>query len=320
MNKKNQNRIDEFVLMLEKSLGQSGKQSNDILEEVSADLHAHVSRFRSEGNSEDESVEKALSEMGNPYELGNQVRQEIPPFGGATATVIRYVAASGIMVWLLMLMWLLRGWSYGFAGIAGLVTVTFLHLPVILLLWPRIVWRRNWLFGLIPAGIAFVFALVMNFAGTEHSVELGNISQNGEEFVPAPVKEEPLFPSYYLILAAAVVVTMTLYFAIQQRLQRRMVVLAIVLPIGLVEIVFQVEEHIFRQDRDRTLEYFESTFRERGSYPTEEEFDSNGPRLRASYWIVPVSDDDFSLFWKRPLSSGFSLAFSPKRDEIWIQD
>jgi hypothetical protein len=320
MTESNHDRIDKFLLTLEKALGNPRKQAKGVVEEVSADLHAHVSRHISEGRSEDEAVEKALGEMGNPYELAHQVSQEIPPFGGTAVTVFRYVAASGIIVWLLMLMWLFRAWSYSFSGLAVVVSTTFLHLPVILLLWPRIIWRKNWLFGLIPAGMAFVLVLFLSFGGQESSVELVNTPQPGEEFVPPAAKAEPLFPIYYLIFAAAAVVVLCLYLSIQQKFQRRIVLLALVLPIALIEAAFQLEEHVFRQDRDRTLEYFESTFRKTESYPTEEEFQSDGPNLRAAYWIVRYSDDDFSLFWSRPLSSGFSLAFSPNKDEIWVQD
>ena len=31
-----------------------------------------------------------------------------------------------------------------------IAVVVLFHVPGILLLWPRIVWRKNWLFGLIP--------------------------------------------------------------------------------------------------------------------------------------------------------------------------
>ena len=143
--------------------------------------------------------------------------------------------------------------------------------------------------------------------------------QNGEEFVPV-VPEEPSNATYYLVFAAAAVVVLVLLFAMQQKSQRRIMLLALVLPIALIEAAFQWEEHIFRQDRDRAIEYFEATLRETGSYPTDEAFKSDGPSLRAAHWIVRVADNDFSLFWSRPLSSGFALAFSPSRDQVWVQD
>jgi hypothetical protein len=139
MNDTSQDRINDFLRTLVKALGDAGGQSQEIVEEVRADLNAHVERYLTEGHSESVAVEHALGEMGNPYELAHHVRREIPPFGGEVLTSVRYVAAIGVTLWSLFLLWYFRAGSYGFSGFTVIVGVLLLHLPLILLLWPRIV-------------------------------------------------------------------------------------------------------------------------------------------------------------------------------------
>jgi hypothetical protein len=55
-------------------------------------------------------------------------------------------------------------WDYGFS--AGLFFAMLFHLPVILVLWPKIIWRKNWLFGVVPAVVLVLGAFVLFMTGT----------------------------------------------------------------------------------------------------------------------------------------------------------
>ena len=163
----NREKVERYLQSLEEALGRSNAQSVGILGEVRGDLESHVERFEAEGLPEDEAVERALEEMGNPFELAHHMLREVPPFGGMAVSVIRYLIASGVILWTLLMLWMFRSGTYGFNPILSIVVL--LYLPAILLLWPRVVWRRNWLFGLIPAGVALVIVLATSVLGTSAS-------------------------------------------------------------------------------------------------------------------------------------------------------
>lgn len=317
--------IEDYLTALESALGRPNGQSRDIVDEVRADLSTQVEHLQADGLSHPEAVQQALGEMGNPYELAHQVKQQIPPFGGTAITAIRYVAAGGLILWLGVLLWLMRGWSYGISGLTVTLAILFMHLPVILLLWPRIVWRRNWLFGLIPAGIGLAVVLLLNLGGVESSQEIV-FPQSEEEIAAlnrqleqqAAAGDDTSAP--ILILATAGIVTFILLMAIQRKVQRRVVLIALVLGASLIEVPFQIEEMVFRQDVESIHRYLEANRGADGSYPGEEEFRAAGPELRTSSPGLRMSDQSFSLFWTRPLSSGFSIRYSSEDGHISIQD
>ncbi|BCX47979.1 hypothetical protein HAHE_18870 [Haloferula helveola] len=321
MNETSHQRIDGFLSRLEGALTGPASRSRDIVNEVKADLDDHIERFRANGLSEDEAVDRALEEMGNPYELAHQVGREVPPFGGEWLTVIRYLAAGGLAIWLLVLMWTFRAWSYGTDGVRAVFCVVCLHAPVILLLWPRIIWRRNWLFGVIPAGAAFLAALVLGAGGTTHSSEPVPLPQPGDPAVELASTPESGLPLAGIILfTTAAILTAVLLLAIQQRVQRRRVFLLLVGGILLVEIPFEIEEFLFRKDRELVREHIAGVVDRTGSFPNTDELRNDGPELHAKGVSVYSTEDDFSLFWNRPLSSGFAICFSAKDNRVWIQD
>ena len=82
-------------------------------------------------------------------------------------------------------MWTFRAWDYGLS--TGLFFALVFHLPVILVLWPRIIWRKNWLFGVVPAAVLVVGAFVLNMAGT--SERHGGLMMEDGVLVPPPEVE-----------------------------------------------------------------------------------------------------------------------------------
>jgi len=237
MNESNLQRIDEFLGKFEVALGRPSRQSKEILAEVCADLHAHVKRHLTEGCSEDEAVGRAIDQMGNPYELAHHIRWEVPRSSSDLLTAVRYMAACSLALWLVTLLWYLRAGSYGGFGSLIVVGISLLHLPVILLLWPHVVWRKNRLFGLVPAGLAFVLGMWLAVGGVQsnQTLETPHASQNidalqneeGElspqqliEALEAPLADAGLTSvSTVLIFSAAAFATVVLLIAMQQRAQ-----------------------------------------------------------------------------------------------------
>lgn len=76
MNESNRERVNDFLRDLEEALGRSGRQSEEIAEEVRADLEAHMERLQGEGRSESEAVELALRDLGNPYPTEEEFKSE----------------------------------------------------------------------------------------------------------------------------------------------------------------------------------------------------------------------------------------------------
>ena len=331
MNESNLERIDEFLGAVETALGRAGRQSKEILAEVRADLHAHVKRHRADGCTEDEAVGRALDQMGNPYELAHHVRWEVPPFGGELLTCVRYIAACCIGLWLIMLLWHFRAGAYGASGSLVVVGVLLLHLPVIVLLWPRVVWRSNRLFGLVPAGLAFVFALWLNAGGVQshQTIDIGSLLIEEGVLAPKQPSEGPgpaladsgrTSVSAVLIFTAAAFATLVLLFAMQQRAQRRIVLVVGLLAFAVIEVPFQVEEAFFRGDRELVRAYLDTSFERHGAYPTTEDATSNGPRLSNNRSGVRLAGEHFSLFWSRPLCSGFSIQYLSEDERVRVQD
>lgn len=331
MNESNLQRIDEFLGTVETALGRAGRQSKEILAEVRADLHAHVNRHRADGCTEDEAVGRALDQMGNPYELAHHVRWEVPPFGGELLTTVRYLAACGVGLWLIVLLWHFRAAAYGASGPLVVVGVLMLHLPVILLLWPQVVWRSNWLFGLIPAGLAFVLALWLGAGGVRSHRMMDIRMTQIEEGVLAPqLPIEGLGPlladsggtsvSTVLIFAAAAFATIVLLFAMQQRAQRRIALVAALLAFAVIELPFQVEEAFFRRDRELARAHMDTSFKRQEANPTTEDVAWNEQRLSNNSSGVRFAGEHFSLFWNRPLCSGFSIQYSSEDGRVRVQD
>jgi hypothetical protein len=321
MNESNLQRIDEFLGKFEMALGRSSRQSKEILAEVCADLHAHVKRHRADGCTEDEAVGRALDQLGNPYELAHHVRWEVPPFVGDLLTTVRYIAACSLALWLVMLLWFFRAGSYGGFGSLVVVGTLLLHLPVILLLWPQVVWRINLLFGLVPAGLAFVMGIWLAVGGVQsnQTLETLHASQNidalqneeGElspqqliEALEAPLADAGLTSvSTVLIFSAAAFATVVLLIAM--------------LLFAVVEVPFQVEEAFFRRDRELARAHMDTR---QETKPTTEDVTAIRQKLINSSARFQHSGEHFSLFWNRPLCSGFSIQFSSQDGRVSVQD
>ena len=98
MNEENQNKLNAYVGSFKQALHRSRDQTDKIVAEITSDLEDHVERFQTKGLPEDQAVDLAIKEMGNPYELAHYLEREVPPFDGKTLTVVRYLAAAAVII------------------------------------------------------------------------------------------------------------------------------------------------------------------------------------------------------------------------------
>jgi hypothetical protein len=313
MNNSNREKMNIFIQSLKEALSGAGSQSEGIIGEVHADLEAHAERYQAKGHSEDDAVDLAIGEMGNPYELAHHMRREIPPFGGKVLTRIRYALASGLILWTLFCLWMFRAWVYGFNPFF-VATIVLIHFPAILFVWPRIVWRKNWMFGLIPAGLSLLLAMFINIAGTEQHVPQTPVEEFSNSMPPA------IGLTGTIVIVGLGMTALLLLISMQQRSQRRLIILAVLLGVGCVEAAFQGEELMFRLDRMQVRSYIETYFREKGSYPTDDIVKSERSKLRNKDAHIQMDGSSFSFYWIRPLNPGYSIWYSSANGSVFVQD
>lgn len=323
MNDSNHKKIHEFSQSLKEALQSSDSQSEQIATEVQSDLETHIESLIAKGHPENEAVEIAIEEMGNPFELAHHMKQEIPPFGGRALTIVRYIIASMVIVWTLVMLWFMRANNYGFSGTL-ICIIVLLHLPAILLIWPRIVWRRNYLFGLIPAGLVLAVTFVFALGGVEGETTSIPIPVEGVEQPWQPPLEPDSSPdprrAAVPISIGLSIFSLILLLAVQQRSQRRTAILAVLLGTGAVETAYQIEESLFRKDQKKIYAYLEDFLRENEAYPTKEEFDPSELELTSPLVFYYTDDSSQNVFWTRPLSHGYSIVSESNGRKIRIQD
>ena len=318
-------RFETYLDRLDRSLTVSAPKKREIVDEIRSDLLAQVKRHQGAGKSEAEAVDLALEEMGDPNELAHSLSEVVPPLSTGPVKVLRILAAGGLIAWTLYLLWNIRAWTYGVSpGIsAGLIAF---HLSLILLVWPGIIWRRNWLFGLVPAGICLVLFLVLQVVGmsqTSSQVTIPiEISPEGEVQAPAEAispepPESPIPPALgYSVLVGLLGATALLFYLMQRPRQRRVAIVAALLALLFIEGYFFLDEVRFRKERDRLLELVSQPHPGDGG-PLEESELGERPGVRIN---LSPGQDAFTLFWARPLASGYSLCYSSETDRHWVND
>lgn len=325
MNDPRTHRIEEFLRSFAQALGHPAGSRDAIIAEIRADLAAHIERYQSAGKSPAEAVDLALAELGDPQELAREIRPAAAPLDGPVLTAIRYVAGAGLALWMLLLAWTLRAGSYGLAGSGITVGVMLLHLPLVLLVWPRIIWRRNWLFGLIPAGVAFAVALFFAMAGQKSEMTLdsklfrpggdGNQIKLPVEAAPKKVSGNPSLPSKVIpVFAVAGGVVLFLILAMQRSGQRRTAALAMLVAFTLVEVSFQIEESLFRTKVKSARDDAISKARDAKGGPTPQ------PDAASQRRNLVTEQAGFTFAWPRPLSPGRSIVYHAEEDRIEIRD
>ncbi len=205
--------VEDFLARMRAALRLTGPQAEEIAAEMRGNIYDYIELLRSQGRTEDDAVAMALEEMGNPYEVAHHVRNVVALWSHPAVEICRYVLASGIILWAIFITWC-RAWDYGFTASAYIVGIGF-HLPMILIIWPRIVWRKNWLFGIVPAALCAAAVLAVAALGTQ-----AGIGEAGR----------------YAMLACIVALAIYVVTMMQQPAQRRFVLLAVLAAALLVRI------------------------------------------------------------------------------------
>ena len=301
-------RFETFLNRLENSLVVDPQKKREIIDEIRSDLRAQVKGLQEEGKSESEAVDLALEEMGDPETLGRSLSEVVPPLSTGPVSGVRYLAAAGLMVWAGMLLWNFRAWTYGFSpGVtAGLIAF---HLSLVLMIWPGIIWRWNWLFGLLPAGLCLGVALAIQLAGASGSSSSFTYDLTEME-TPAPTPRlSPLVG--YSALAGLIGINLLLFYLMQRPQQRRITIAAACLVFLVVEGYFFIDEFRFRRERDRLLALVKD-----GSPLDDADL---GKRHGVRVNLYP-NRDGFSLSWVRPLASGYSIHYSSSDGNTYVND
>ena len=330
MNDIHQDRIDRFMRTFGEALGHPGTSRDEIIAEIRADLASHIERFEAAGRSREEALDLALTELGDPQELARTIGSAAAPRQGAAVNTIRFLAAGGMVLWILAMILGIRGGCYGWAGLGATIVIASLHVPLILLVWPRIIWKKNWLFGLIPAAIAVLLVFFLQFAGVENEGKI-------ERSPPAPHagetagsgsmplqgaghadEEVPLPPERIALLAVLVGANLFLILAMQRRKQRRIALLALLIGVSAVEIPFQIEELIFRRRIQQARDQYEAQARNALPDNATQPAETGQPKSR------PSSRDGFVVEMGRAFSltggSGITLVYHSKGNRMEVRD
>lgn len=308
MHEPSNKRVVDFLERFERSLRIASDRRRAAVEEVRADLVAHIEHHAAKGCEQAEAVDRALEEMGDPDTLAHQIVAAAPAFNHPALRVTRYiltVLVAGGFAWLAFE---LRAWRYG-TSVAGLLATGSVFLTLVLLLWPGVVWRRNWLFSFVPAVVILLLAMAMMSVGTEQATTLGEAQS------PAP--DRSVIP--YVLLAALSALVVYLLVMIQRPKQRLIAAaLGLLLPVA-IELPYKIEESRYEQAVDQAATVLEDYRAEHQSYP-EADIDAvtQVESLGFHYW-ANEQRDGYSLLWDRPLSPEFALGIDHQANR-WIND
>lgn len=291
--------IEHFLSRLELQLRLPKHRKQEVVDELRSDLLTQKAAHMAAGKTQQEAQTRVLESLGDPDSLASELSSTVAPSSGGAIRIIRYLVACGIIVWGGMMMWTLRAWSYGFSPLTtgGILA---LHLALILVVWPGIVWRSNWLYGLVPAAICVAILIALNTAGVSSTTTI----DLDAPAAAASTDHDSSNNRGTAVLAAFVAIAVYLMVAIQPRRQRIRVVVLALLAFALVEVSFLLEEMKFRADRDQL-----------------ELAVQNGEDLTERKDVrITDSGEHLSLFWERKLCPGFAIAYSSETGKVWVND
>ena len=328
---RNDPRAEAFLEAFEAALGERGLRARGILAEVKSDLEAAVSDAVSRGQSERDAWTEALDGLGDPQELAEAMRAPLPPFEpDAVIAGARGVVAILLAAWAVTLLWTIR--SYDFGNRFGLFSfLACAHLPFVLLLWPGIVWRVNALYSTATATMILVLAWFVTFGSVPSTFEydLGGLEQatplvtsehgtGGLDGVTA-LSSDPLISRATLAallgLAAAVVVLSM----IQQRAQRRRVILVSLGVLLAVDLPHTVEEAIFLREARSAAAWVDAERERTGELPSEEGFVAGYEPLTIDDLWYYSSGEDYSFAWGRRTQATCELGYNSD-GSVWGND
>lgn len=308
-----------YLESLEQALRLPPEQARPVVDEVRSDLLAHVQRYVDQGQEESQAVTLAIEEMGPADELAAQMRAAIPPLGNYNIRVLRRAAAMFLTLLLLWVFWHVRAMDFGFS-IPRALACSVLLTPVALLIWPDVIWRKNWMFTVVPTVVIFLLVFVAMTMGQQTDSmmvidpnavpEAGEISDIRDESTADVVG--------YLVLGLLVALTIYLFTQIQRRRQRWTAIAFSLLAAVSIEAPYAVEEYRYGRQLAQLQDQLQLWEDKGGTYPSDDGFASldNG---MFHYWSQP-DGSGYNLFWDRPLNPGYAICYSSKNNRMWIND
>lgn len=245
MSLSSQSTLDAYFNDLREALGSAHAPA---VNEIRADAEGRIESAVRAGTTRAAATAAVLEDLGNPFELAHHIGETRAPMGGRILTWTKAVLFTVAVVWTGLLCFGIRSMSIGFDGTVMLLICAGFHAPFLLLLAPKLVWRRNWLFvPIVTVAVATVLLLLpamgqggTNSAGTESSTR---------ERMP---DDERIRRNLILALGFAGVSGLLL-MTLQQSRQRMLVVFGLGGVVAVPESVHRVAEARLQQNLDRAV-------------------------------------------------------------------
>lgn len=313
--------IEQYLGELSSALSLSSGQRDDIVDEVRADLTDHIDRLIEAGKSKEEACQMAIAEIGNAYELAHKMQKVVAPKSSKKLNTLRYVVAAAIGLFALYFYAHLRAWEQVGFNPAMCTALLGFFWPALLLTWPGMIWRKNWLFFIYPGVVGLLLILlVVGMFGAVSST--GSIDLSAD----AVVQPEPApFRAVYVVVAVLGLLIAATLAMIQRRRQQVIVLLSMVAFCAIVEVPYYIEEASFSAEAKQVAAYVTDYKTEHGQLPSEETVREAHPQrlMDMHFRYDDGADGEIGyciISHPRWINRGHSLWYSSKTNEVGCWD
>ncbi|MCO6044050.1 hypothetical protein NG895_09025 [Aeoliella sp. ICT_H6.2] len=319
-------RLHQYFEELEASLNLSEPHTRTIVDEVRADVVTRIAAQTSEGQTEEDAVKRILEELGTPRELANSIRSTVPPWGTPAFIYTRYLLSGLLVLLSLWVTWNIRSTEWGFSTLR-IVAITSIFLPIFLLTWPGIVWRKNWMFSFISTVVAFAFVMLALAVGSESAQPAISLDLPPATAVEALHPGDPSYstvqPVAYFVLAIFAALTVYLLTMLQRRQQLLLTATVPLFVLLAIELPFFIEEYRFEENVEAIDSQLELYLANHDELPSQDKYTELSKTWDVDQQILfhPVGDRrTYSLFLSRPLQSNSSICFDSENGWFWVND
>lgn len=308
-----QNYFDE----LETALKLSVSQKHDIVAEIRSNAVEKINTLCQSGIAESEAVSQTLAELGSPSTLAQSISHIAPPFGSQILTYTRI-----LLFWLLFAaaIYIGLGFRASFFGssLTYYIGIEALFFPILLLTWPKIIWRANWLFSFIPAMIIYAICLLAISTGVSSTAEY-TLPQNAQKIQDVP---QPELNAWLPLLLISCLSLLSIYFLtmMQQMQQRKRAMLFAVVTALVIETPYFFEEQQIRQLAKKIRGYETQN----GGLPSNQEFatlmSSSLSTLNSVSYDHTNQTRSFTISLERQFFPGHRIIYSGFTDEVVVTD
>lgn len=302
-----QNYFDE----LEKALKIAAPKKRDILDEIRNNTMERIAAICRSGTAEPQAVEQALEELGPPHELASSILKETPPFNAPVVIWTRYAVFASLFLFTMFSGFAFRASFFG-PSIIFYATLVGVFLPPLLLCWPTIVWRVNWLFSFLPMLAVLAIVVVAASLGAQYSENIQLPHPPGGVAVEESSRLLPIFTTVLFTLLALYILSL-----VQQRRQLRTIISLTGVTILMIEIPFFWEEQQIRNYASSVLSYqFEN-----GRLPTQDEFIQKNDAAKSSVkYGAATESHSFTIAKDRTLFPSHRIIYSGPEGTVFVTD